>query len=132
MAVVGRIVAALIGRRIALPSPILSSYPELAEVQFRRGGLLPRVAGWPLGLPSVRAVTLRRTVFLAAHASFDPTLLLHELRHAEQFLQSRIFPLRYLWEFLRHGYAANRFERDACEYAARRLAAAASPSPQDV
>jgi hypothetical protein len=127
------IVAALVGRRVVLPPPLLSSYPELAPVRFRRGGLLPRLAGRALGRSSVRAVTLRRTVFLAPHALFEAGLLLHELRHVEQFLESRTFPLRYLWEFLRHGYHANRFEREARDYAASRLAAARStPSHQDV
>jgi hypothetical protein len=131
--VVSRAIAAIIGRRVSLPPPLLSVYPELAEVEFRRGGLPPRVAGWTLGGTGVRAVTLRRTVFLGPHASVEPELLLHELRHVEQFLESRTFPVRYVWEFFRHGYHSNRFEREARDYAARRLAAAKSaPSHQDV
>jgi hypothetical protein len=129
----GGIVAVLVGRRVLLPPPLLSSYPELAQARFRRGGLPPRIAGWTLGHTSVRAVTVRRTVFLAPHALFEPSLLLHELRHVEQFLASRTFPLRYVWEFFRHGYHANRFEREARDYAVSRLAAARSaPSHQDV
>jgi hypothetical protein len=129
----GGVVAALVGRRVSLPPALLSSYPELSQVRLRRGGLPPLVAGWTLGRASVRAVTMRRTVFLSRHASVEPSLLLHELRHVEQFLESRTFPLRYVWEFFRHGYHANRFEREARDYAASRLAAARStPSHQDV
>jgi hypothetical protein len=127
------IVAALVGRRVALPPPLVRAYPELERVQVRRGGLPPRVGGWALGRPMVDAITLRRTIFVGPRTTLDPALLLHELRHVEQFFQSRTFPLQYLWEFFRHGYHANRFEREARNYAASRLAAARStPSHQDV
>lgn len=133
MGVVGGIVAALIGRRVALPPPLVRAYPELDRVRVRRGGLPPRVGGWALGRRTVDAITLRRTIFVAPRAALNPALLLHELRHTEQFFQSRTFPLQYLWESFRHGYDANRFERDARQYAASRLAAAMStPSHQDV
>lgn len=133
MGLAGKIVTALIGHRVRLPPALMHTYPELEHVSIRRGGLPPRVGGWALGRPTVDAITLRRTIFVAPRATLDPTLLLHELRHVEQFFQSRTFPLRYLWESIRHGYDANRFERDAREYAATRLVAATStPSHQDV
>lgn len=132
MGLAGTIVATLIGQRVTLPLRLTRAYPELERVRVRRGGLPPRVGGWALGRRTVDAITLRRTIFVAPRASLDPALLLHELRHVEQFFQSRTFPLRYLWESFRHGYDANRFERDAREYAASRLAAATStPSHQD-
>ncbi len=107
-----------------LPHQLLASYPELGAVRFRRGGLPPHVGGWALGRGTVDAITLRRTVFLAPHASLDPVLLLHEARHVQQFFESRTFPLRYLWESVLRGYTRNRYEVDARRYAARRLAVA--------
>jgi hypothetical protein len=74
-----------------------------------------------LGRGSAAAITLWRTVFLAPDALVDAELVLHELRHVQQFEASMTFPLRYLWESATHGYFANRYEVDAREYAAQRL-----------
>ena len=113
--------AAVIGRRVAVPPGLLARYPELAAVRWRRGGVPVRVAGWFLGRDSAAAITLWRTVFLAPTIPVDAELLLHELRHVQQFEASVAFPLQYLWESVRRGYFANRFEADARAYAARRL-----------
>lgn len=75
-----------------------------------------------MGQSSVAAVTLRRTVFLSPGVALEPTLLLHELRHVEQFLESKTFPIRYLWESLRRGYEANLFEVDARRFSLEQLA----------
>ena len=85
----------------------------------------PRVGGWALGARSVAAITLWRTIFVAPGVSLEPELLLHELGHVRQFGASAAFPLRYLWESLRRGYAANRYEADADAFATARLTAAA-------
>jgi hypothetical protein len=118
------LIASVLGRPEVLPPALVRRYPELALVRLRRGGLLPRIGGWALRRSTVDAITLRGTVFLAPHASLDPRLLLHELRHVQQFFESRTFPLKYLWESLRRGYAGNVYELDARRYAAYRLAAA--------
>jgi hypothetical protein len=76
----------------------------------------------------VSGITLWRTVWLAGDASWEPALLLHELRHVDQFEATRVFPIRYVWESMRRGYRANRFEVDARAFAARRLQEAAAPS----
>ena len=115
------ILTTLIGREIALPPSLRDRYPELATVQWRRGGLPVRVAGWFLGQSSAAAITLWRTVFLAPSVALGAELLLHEFRHVQQFEASVTFPLRYIWESARRGYFANRFEVDAREYASRRL-----------
>ena len=115
------VLAALIGKPLALPPGILTRYPELAVVRWRRGGLPVRIAGLFMGRPSVAAITLWRTVFLAPHARLDAELLLHELRHVHQFEASAAFPLLYLWESLFHGYRRNRFEADARAYASSRV-----------
>lgn len=96
-------------------------YPELAEPRYRRGGLPVRIGGWALGVDSVAAIALRRTVFLAPSTPLSPGLLLHELRHVHQFLDQRTFPIRYLWQSLRYGYSRNAYEVDARRYSALRL-----------
>jgi Domain of unknown function (DUF4157) len=115
------IVTTVIGRRIALPPRVLDKYPELEAVKWRRGGLPVNLAGWFLGQRSVAAITLWRTVFLSPSVLVDAELLLHEFRHVQQFEASPTFPLRYLFESVRRGYFANRFEVDARQYAAERL-----------
>ena len=117
-----RLVRALIGERIDLPAATLRKYPDLARATYRRGGLAVRVAGWALGTSSAAAITLWRTIFVAPGTLLSPELLLHELRHVDQFLESRTFPFSYLWQSIRYGYSRNAYEADARRYAARRLA----------
>jgi hypothetical protein len=119
--VTGAITRALIGERLRLPPALLARYPELADADIRRGGLIPLAGGWPLGMRSVAAVTLWRTIFLARNVAPDPELLLHELRHVHQFGASVTFPFRYVWECLRHGYRQNRYEIDARYWARERV-----------
>ena len=113
--------ATVIGRRVVLPQDLEARFPELGVVHWRRGGVPVRVAGWFLGQRSAAAITLWNTVFLAPGVALEPELLLHELRHVQQFAASVAFPISYLWESLRRGYFGNRYEADARAYAARRL-----------
>jgi hypothetical protein len=115
---------ALAGAAMSLPAPLLERYPELSDARWRRGGLFVRIGGWCLGRATVSGITLGRTVWLAPHASLEPELLLHELRHVHQFQEDRAFPLRYLWRSLRYGYTENPYEADARAYAARRMTGA--------
>jgi hypothetical protein len=115
------VATALIGERTTLPDTLLASYPELASARWRRGGLPVRVGGWCLGQRSVSAITLWRTIWLAPDVRPSGELLLHELRHVQQFEASTAFPILYLWESLRRGYVRNRFEVDARAYAATRV-----------
>lgn len=121
MGIGARITKALIGAPFELSSEIRTRYPELGQARYRRGGLPVRIGGWALGMPTVDAITLRRTVFLSPAASLTPSLLLHELRHVHQFLEERTFPIRYLWQSLRHGYTRNAYEVDARRYSALRV-----------
>ena len=114
----------MIGEPDSIPDNILRAHPELAEIELRRGGLAVRVAGWTLLQSSAAAITLWRTVFLGRTVRADAELLLHELRHVQQFQSSRAFPLMYLWESLRRGYHRNQFEVDAQAFAGARLARA--------
>ena len=122
MAVGQWLVGSIIGKRIDLPPELAARYPELAQASYRRGGLPVRIAGWSLGLSSAAAITLWRTVFLAPATPLSAELLLHELRHVHQFLESRIFPVSYLWQSIRYGYSRNAYEVDARRYSALRLA----------
>lgn len=114
----------LIGTPFSLPQPLVERYPELASARWRRGGIALRIGGWCIGRATVSGITFWRTIFLARHAPLDPELLLHELRHVHQFEADPLFPLRYAWRSVRHGYTDNPYEADARAYAARRLAAA--------
>ena len=116
-----KVAGEIIGRRVELPSSLTQTWPELLDLRYRKGGLPLRIGGWLLGQSTVAAVTLGRTIFLAPATRIDPELLLHEFRHVQQFSGSRSFPLRYIWESLRHGYHANRYEADARSYAASRI-----------
>ena len=119
------------GNLMTLPTELVGRWPELAGARWRRGGLPPRVGGWCLGSRSVAAITLWRTVFVAPGTPLSAPLLLHELRHVQHFGSSVLFPVRYVWESLRRGYAHNRYERDADAFASARLHGR-SPLSQDV
>ena len=121
------LLAALIGRADRPPEALLERHPELDQVKVRRGGLPPRVGGWCLGRRSVSGITLWRTIWLAPDAPWAAELLLHELRHVQQFHEHAGFPLRYIWESVRHGYRQNRYEVEARAFAARRVHAAGRP-----
>ncbi len=118
---VAAIARAVIGRPTELPPAFVERYPELRRARWRRGGLPVRVGGWCLGQRSVSAITLWHTIWLANEITPNEELLLHELRHVDQFEASAAFPLRYLWESVRRGYVRNRFEVDARAFATTRL-----------
>ena len=121
----------LVGRPVELPSQLIERFPELRAARYRRGGLPVRVGGWCLGQSTVAAITLWRTVWLARAVPLTADLLLHEVRHVQQFQASSAFPVRYLWDSLRRGYHRNRYEADARAYARARLAAGPAGGPAD-
>ena len=131
MGYLARIGRTLMGEAMSMPEKLAREYPELGQMRLRRGGLPPRIAGWMLGRPAVAAITLWRTIFFDPHTRVDAPLLLHELRHVEQFRERRTFPLRYIWESIRRGYHLNRYEVDARTYAARRLAQTVRTPPAE-
>ena len=127
-----RIAQGLVGKPEQLPDSLAREFPELQNLRYRRGGLPLRVGGWALGQRTVAAITLGRTIFFAELTKLEAELLLHEFRHVEQFAERRTFPLRYIWESLRRGYSANRYEEEARSYAAHRVARThESDLPQD-
>ena len=113
--------ASVVGNSAPMPARLLERFPELSSVRLRRGGLLVRVAGWLIGHRTAAGITLWRTVIVAPDERPSAGLLLHELRHLQQFQEDRLFPLRYLLETLRRGYTNNRYERDAVRFARERL-----------
>jgi hypothetical protein len=125
-----RLIAPVIGSAVELPEGLAARHPELAKIRLRRGGLPVRVGGWALGQRTVAAITLWRTVYVAPGVALEAELLLHELRHVHQFEASAAFPIRYLWESVRHGYRANRYEADARTYTAAQLRASMKESPR--
>jgi len=131
-ALLARVLRPVVGEAIVLPHALLARWPELGAARWRRGGLPPRIGGWCLGTSTVSAITLYRTIWLSPRARLDPELLLHELRHVQQFASSATFPLQYAWESVRRGYHRNRFEADAIAYAARRVRTPLEPSTKDV
>ena len=128
MGIGARLTRAVIGERIELPVELTQRYADLATAEYRRGGLPVRVAGWSLGTSSAAAITLWRTVFIAPGTALTAELLLHELRHVHQFLESWTFPFSYLWQSIRYGYTRNGYEVDARRYSAARLDAAGKDS----
>ena len=121
MGVGSRVVKALIGERLEIPVELLRRYPDLAQANYRRGGLPVRIGGWTLGTSTAAAITLWKTIFIAPNTALDPELLLHELRHVHQFLEHKTFPVSYLWQSIRYGYTRNAYEVDARRYSASRL-----------
>lgn len=105
------------GARVCLPADVVAAFPELNTVSWRQGGLPLRIGGWFLGQKSVAAITLGTTVFLVAAERSSLQLLLHELGHVRQYRRDKAFPIRYLWESIRMGYARNRFETEADQFA---------------
>ena len=123
-----RLISALIGEPVQLPVELTQRYPDLASANYRRGGLPVRIAGWSLGTSSAVAITLWRTIFIAPETALTAELLLHELRHVHQFLESWTFPFSYLWQSIRYGYTRNAYEVDARRYSAARLDTAGKDS----
>ena len=133
MGALNRILQAIVGRPVDLPPQLAEQFPELRAARYRVGGLPLRVGGWSLGATTVSGLTLWRTIWVEPGFIWEAELLLHEVRHVQQFQASVSFPLQYVWESLRRGYHANRFEVDARRYASARLArSSAPPSTQDV
>ena len=132
MGTLTRIIQAIVGRAVDLPPQLAAQYPELRAARYRVGGLPLRIGGWSLGATTVSGFTLWRTIWVEPSFIWEAELLLHEIRHVQQFQASASFPIQYVWESLRRGYYANRFEVDARRYASARLGReSATPSTQD-
>lgn len=90
--------------------------PELPEgVVARWSRLVPRLGGWLSGMGGpAAAVTLGRAILLHPNAVVTDGLIRHELAHIRQWRERPLtFPLRYVWQHVRHGYRDNPYEREA-------------------
>lgn len=84
-------------------------------IELRRGRWVPWLGGMLAGMRRpASAVTLRRTIVLHPGAPLTERLLQHELAHVRQWrADPLLFPLRYAWAHLRHGYRDNPYEVEA-------------------
>ena len=133
MGTLKRVLEAFVGRAVELPPQLAERYPELRDARYRTGGLPLRVGGWTLGARTVSGITLWRTIWVMPGGERQAELLLHEIRHVQQFQASVSFPVRYIWESLLRGYHANCYEVDARHYASTRVIRRTdAPPTQDV
>ena len=76
--------------------------------------------------PRMLATTRRNRIYLRGTVdefAANPELVLHEYFHViEQWAPKRLTRWRYISEWLRRGYRANRFEVETREFVARNLA----------
>ena len=92
---------------------------------IRERSWLARLARWKLGGKGRVAMVIGRTVYLSgvtgAEFLADAEWVAHEQVHLRQFRQFGFWPFlgRYLWESVRVGYYANRYEVEARQEAAR-------------
>lgn len=85
------------------------------DVTIRAGRLVPGIGGLLSGLGEpAGAVTLGRTIIVHPDVHLTDRLLRHELAHVRQWQRAPLtFPLRYVWQHLRHGYRDNPYEVEA-------------------
>jgi hypothetical protein len=106
-----RLAALLLGREIATAA---LGVEVPAGVRVRANRLVPALGGLGAGMRGpAAAVTLGGTILVHPSVRLDAGLLVHELAHVEQWRADPLFPLRYLAEWLRHGYRGNRYEVEA-------------------
>jgi len=86
-----------------------------ATVTVRVGRLIPAIGGRLSGMArNAAAVTLGRTIIVHPDVQLTERLLRHELAHVRQWQRAPLtFPLRYIWQHLRHGYRDNPYEVEA-------------------
>lgn len=84
-------------------------------VQVRRSRWIPVLAGRLSGMGRpARAVTLGNTIVVHPEAELTARLVRHELAHVRQWRASpALFPVRYAWRHLVHGYYRNPYEIEA-------------------
>jgi hypothetical protein len=111
------------GKRVAPPPPVRRALEAifaqdalaLGQVRVIEHSLFARLHGRAI------ATTRRRRIFLRGSAAdffSDPALMLHEYCHVlRQWEVGSLTTLRYVREWLRHGYWNNGFEIEARDFA---------------
>lgn len=101
--------------RAFVREPVESPEPLPDGVALRRGRFIPWLGGKlsRMGRPAA-AVALGRTIVVHPDVEPSPRLLRHELAHVRQWQREPfVFPFRYAWRHLRHGYRDNPYEIEA-------------------
>lgn len=94
-------------------------------MKIREHSWLARIARWKLGNKTTVAMVIGQTIHLsgATREEFlaNPEWVAHEQVHLRQFREHGFWRFlgAYLWESVRVGYYANRYEVEAREEAAR-------------
>jgi hypothetical protein len=100
----------------AVPAESLPGAPLPPGVTVRRNRLIPALGGITGRMRGpASAVTLGRTILVHPRVEIDEALLVHELVHVEQWRADRLFAVKYVAEWARRGYMANRYEVEAYE-----------------
>jgi hypothetical protein len=99
---------AVLGPRV--PPEELPGMPLPPGVTVRRNRWIPAIGG--VTGPAA-AVTLGGTILVAPRVRIDEGLLVRELVHVRQWKRDRLFAVRYVAEWVRHGYRQNRYEVEA-------------------
>ncbi len=99
------------------PGADVTAGPIPPGVAVREARWLPALGGALAGMGRpAAAVTLGRTIVVHPDVPLTRRLLTHELTHVRQWqAHPYSFPVRYVWEFLQHGYEGNPFEVEARE-----------------
>lgn len=103
--------------RALAPQKVDTPRPLPPGVSVREARWLPVLGGAfaRMGAPAA-AVTIGRTIVVHPDVPLTPRLLKHELTHVRQWQANPFtFPVSYVWQFVRHGYAANPYEVEARE-----------------
>jgi hypothetical protein len=103
---ISSLLEALLTRESRLPE----SVP--AEVGVYRSKWIPTVVGLLSGMREpATAVTLGDAIIVHPKARLTTRILRHELEHVRQWqAEPVLFPVRYAWNQLKHGYDRNPYE----------------------
>lgn len=97
--------------------PVKNKRPGIAY-RIKENSWMAKLAAWKLNAASV-AFVLGSTIHLykVSRQEFlsNETWLRHELCHIRQFRQHGFLPfiIKYVWESIKHGYYANKYEAEA-------------------
>lgn len=116
----------LLGRRATPPIAIAAALAQVFGEDVSKVRVI-EYSRYAALHPNTRATTRRHRILLSGSASDfwrDHELVLHEYFHVlRQWQPRRLTILRYVLEWLRHGYWNSCYEREARDFAARERAA---------
>jgi hypothetical protein len=121
------------GLRVGRSAPVPREIADVLCDVFGEGAREVKVIehSWFARLHGAIATTRPRRIYLRGSAEdffADPVLMLHEYCHVLlQWEPGQLTKTRYVWEWLKRGYWANRFEVEARDFARRELSRCAFP-----